>query len=102
MGAMGTFDMVARFPDIFAAAIPICGTVNPQRLSAAKNVNFRIFHGDADNVVPVEGSREAYKALKPTGASVEYIEFPGCNHGSWNPAFNYPDFMEWLFKQKKK
>lgn len=102
MGAMGTFDMVARFPDIFAAAIPICGTVNPQRLSAAKDVNFRIFHGDADNVVPVEGSREAYKALKATGASVEYIEFPGCNHGSWNPAFNYPDFMEWLFKQKKK
>lgn len=33
---------------------------------------------------------------------VEYIEFPGCNHGSWNPAFNYPDFMEWLFNQKKK
>lgn len=102
MGAMGTFDMVARFPDIFAAAVPICGTVNPQRLSAAKDVNFRIFHGDADNVVPVEGSREAYKALKATGASVEYIEFPGCNHGSWNPAFNYPDFMEWLFRQKKK
>ena len=36
------------------------------------------------------------------GADVEYIEFPGCNHGSWNPAFNYPDFMEWLFNQKKK
>lgn len=35
-------------------------------------------------------------------ADVEYIEFPGCNHGSWNPAFNYPDFMEWLFNQKKK
>ena len=102
MGAMGTFDMVARFPDIFAAAVPICGIVNPDRLSVAKNVSFRIFHGDADNIVPVEGSREAYKVLKSIGASVEYIEFPGCNHGSWNPAFNYPDFMEWIFKQKKK
>lgn len=39
--------------------------------------------------------------LKAIGADVEYIEFPGCNHGSWNPAFNYPDFMEWLFNQKK-
>ena len=102
MGAMGTFDMVARFPDIFAAAVPICGIVNPDRLSVAQNVSFRIFHGDADNIVPVEGSREAYKVLKSIGASVEYIEFPGCNHGSWNPAFNYPDFMEWIFKQKKK
>ena len=102
MGAMGTYDMVSRFPDIFAAAVPICGTVNPTRLSAARNVAFRIFHGDADDVVPVAGSRQAYEALKVAGASVEYIEFPGCNHGSWNPAFNYPDFMKWLFTQKKK
>ena len=42
------------------------------------------------------------QALKAAGADVEYIEFPGCNHGSWNPAFNYPGFMDWLFKQKKK
>ena len=101
MGAMGTFDMVIRFPEVFAAAVPICGTVNPGRLAAAKDVKFRIFHGDADDVVPVECSRKAYKALKAAGADVEYIEFPGCNHGSWNPAFSTPDFMKWLFKQKK-
>lgn len=101
MGGMGTYDLVARFPEVFAAAIPICGTVNPNRLKAAKKVHFRIFHGDADSVVPVEGSREAYKALKSVGAKVEYIEFPSCNHGSWVPAFNSPDFLKWLFKQKK-
>ena len=61
MGAMGTYDLVIRYPEIFAAAIPICGIVNPSRLSAAKDVKFRIFHGDADDVVPVKGSREAYK-----------------------------------------
>lgn len=87
MGAMGTYDLVVRYPEIFAAAVPICGTVNPSRLSVAKDVKFRIFHGDADDVVPVKGSREAYKALKAAGADVEYIEFPGCNHGSWNPGF---------------
>lgn len=101
MGGMGTYDMVCRFPDVFAAAIPICGTVNASRLAAAKKVKFRIFHGDADDVVPVDGSRNAYRVLKAAGADVEYIEFPGCNHGSWNPAFNYPDFMKWLFSQHK-
>lgn len=50
--------------------------MNPARLSAAKDVKFRIYHGDADNIVPVEGSRQAYKALKAAGADVEYIEFP--------------------------
>ncbi len=101
MGGMATYDMVARFPDTFAAAIPICGSVNPKRLAAAKDVSFRIFHGDADKSVTPRGSREAYKALRTAGADVEYIEFAGCTHNSWNPAFNYPDFMKWLFSKKK-
>lgn len=101
MGGMATYDMVIRYPEIFAAAVPICGAVNPVRLDAAKEVKFRIFHGDADSVVPVEASRIAYKALKALGADVEYIEFVGCEHASWNPAFNYYDFMSWLFGQKK-
>lgn len=101
MGGMATFDMVARFPEIFAAAIPICGAVDPSRLANVQGVNFRIFHGDADRVVPVQCSRAAYKALKEAKVNVEYFEFAGCDHASWNPAFNTPDFMEWLFKQKK-
>lgn len=101
MGGMGTYDMAIRFPEIFAAAVPICGTVNPARLKAAKAVPFRIFHGDSDNVVTVEGSREAYKALKAAGAKVKYKEYVGCSHGSWDPAFNEPDFMSWLFSQRK-
>lgn len=102
MGAMGTYDLAIRYPELFAAAIPICGTVNPSRLEAAKGVKFRIFHGDADNVVPVSGSRQAYKALKSAGAEVLYMEFPGVAHGSWNPAFTQPDFMKWLFGQKRE
>ncbi|MDO4735922.1 MAG: prolyl oligopeptidase family serine peptidase [Bacteroidia bacterium] len=101
MGGIATFDIVARYPEKFAAAIPICGSVNPQRLKTTKGVAWRIFHGDSDKAVPVEGSREAYKALRDFGMDVEYIEFPGCTHNSWNPAFNYPDFMKWLFDQKK-
>lgn len=102
MGGMGTYDMAIRFPEIFAAAIPICGMVNPARLPKSKEVVYRIFHGDADDVVSVEGSREAYKALRKCGAKVEYIEFSACTHSSWVPAFNYPGFMDWLFSQKKR
>jgi predicted peptidase len=103
MGGMGTFDMVCRFPDIFAAAIPICGGINPERLKdTAGKVKFRIYHGDKDEAVPVENSRKAYRALKVYGADVEYFEFVGCNHSSWDPAFNQPDFFSWLFAQRKK
>ena len=102
MGGIGTFDIVARYPETFAAAISICGAARTDRLKVTKRVHWRLFHGDADNVVPVNCSRSAYKALKESGADVEYIEFPGCSHGSWNPAFNRPDFMKWLFRQRKR
>ena len=102
MGGMGTFDMVCRYPQLFAAAIPICGGVNTQRLQEIEtSTSFRIFHGDADAVVPVTFSRDAYTTLKAKGVDVQYIEFPGVNHDSWTPAFNRDDFMEWLFKQSK-
>ncbi len=101
MGGMATFDMVIRYPEIFAAAVPICGAVNVERLGAAVDVPFSIYHGDKDPTVPVECSRGAYRALKSAGADVRYKEFVGCGHGSWDPAFNEPDFMSWLFKQKK-
>ena len=102
MGGMGSFEMVCRYPDLFAAAIPICGGVNTKRLGEIETTtSLRIYHGDADSVVPVTFSREAYTTLKSNSADVQYIEFPGVDHNSWTPAFNMPDFMEWLFSQSK-
>lgn len=101
MGGMAVYDLAERYPTMWAAAVPICGTVNPKRLDKARTVKFRIFHGDADNVVPVEASRKAYLALKKLGAEVDYMEFPGCTHGSWNLAFSQPDFMKWLFSHSR-
>lgn len=39
MGGMGTFDIACRYPETFAAAIPICGGVNVERLdNKVKNI----------------------------------------------------------------
>ena len=102
MGAIATFDMVWRYPEIFAAAIPICGAADTEKIALVKDVKWRIYHGDADDAVPVECSRDAYKALKSAGANVEYFEFPGCKHVSWNLAFSQPGFMDWLYAQRKR
>lgn len=102
MGAMATYDLVIRFPEVFAAAVPICGIVNPERLANAKAVPFRIYHGDADDVVSTEGSRQAYRALKRAGADVTYFELPGVPHNSWNPAFCDRELLPWLFAQKRR
>lgn len=99
MGAMAVYDLAIRYPSMWAAAVAICGTVNVDRLEAAKDVRFRIYHGDADPVVPVEASRQAYYKLKKLNATVEYFEYPGVGHGSWVNAFQEKDFLKWIFSQ---
>ena len=101
MGGFGTWDLIMRHTDRFAAAVPICGGADINRLANAAQIHWRIYHGDADKVVPVTFSRTAYTALKQAGAKVIYREFPGCTHNSWNPAFNDLDLFPWLFNQKK-
>lgn len=102
MGGMGTFDLICRYPKMFAAAVPICGGVDLERLKKVKKLPIRIYHGAKDDLVTPEFSRSAYAELKAEGSQVvEYYEFPDANHNSWDPAFNQHDFLEWIFKQKK-
>lgn len=97
MGAMGTYDLVCRFPDLFAAAVPICGGVNVKRLTGNESPGWRIYHGASDGIVPVDNSRAIYKTLTDLNANVEYIEYPGVDHESWKNAFQEEDFLSWIF-----
>jgi predicted peptidase len=102
LGGMGTFDLICRYPKTFAAAIPICGAVNLERLKKVRKMPIRIYNGDSDNSVSPEYSRNAFIELKAEGSQVvEHIEYPGVGHNSWAPAFAEPDFLKWLFSQKK-
>lgn len=99
MGGMAVFDLAARYPDTFAAAVPICGSIAPGRLGKPSRTAWRIFHGGNDKLVPPTGSRCAKEELEKAGNKVEYTEYPKVGHGVWFKVFDRPDFHEWLFKQ---
>lgn len=102
LGGMGTFDMLARYPDMFAAAFPICGAGNVKTASNfAKKVPLWIFHGGADPVVPPDFSRAYYAELQKLGSEVKYTEYPGVGHNSWDNAFAEPGLLPWLFEHHK-
>ena len=101
MGGYGTYDLCLRRPDEFAAAVPICGGVDPSRASQIAHVRFWIFHGRDDPVVPVELSRAMVKALKAAGAMPTYTEYEGVQHNSWNKAYHEPGLVEWVFSQRR-
>lgn len=103
MGGMGTFEAVYRYPKLFAAAVPICGgadvTAYDKRVS---KIPFRVYHGAEDAVVDVKNSQAIVEKLKTLDIQVEYKEYPGVNHNSWDNAFAEPDFLSWMFSKKKK
>src|SRR5437899_1695914 len=59
-----------------------------------------IFHGDADDSVPVDESRKMYAALQEAGAKTKYSEYPGVGHNSWDKAYAEPELVPWLLNQR--
>jgi len=102
MGGMGSFEIVRRNPKLFAAAMPICGGAEPSTAPALKKVNWWVFHGAKDDVVPPANSEKMVAALKEVKASVKFTLYPDANHNSWDPAFAEPEFLKWMFGQRRK
>ncbi|MDZ7289286.1 MAG: alpha/beta hydrolase-fold protein [candidate division KSB1 bacterium] len=121
MGGYGTWQFAARHPGKFAALVPICGGVippadfpfppeaaaqipadKPYETIAAKigKTPVWIFHGDADQAIPVSESRQMNEALQVLGGNVKYTEYPGIGHNSWDKAYAEPELMTWLLSQK--
>ncbi len=51
MGGFGTWDLLARRPQLFAAAIPICGGADNSTAPQIKHIPVWTFHGDADGMI---------------------------------------------------
>ncbi len=103
MGGKGTFEMIYRFPELFAAAMPICGGGDTLHYDKRiKKTAFWVFHGDADPVVNVNASRAMVSKLKELKVSVTYTEYPTVKHNSWDNAFAEPTFLKWMFSNKRK
>jgi predicted peptidase len=119
MGGNGAWSLAYAHPDRFAAALVICGFINggrqfptflpadaidPPALLAGRiqKLPLWVYHGDADNVVPVAGAREIVDRLRQAGSAVKYTELPGVGHNSWDAAYRSAEVATWLFAQRKQ
>ena len=101
MGGYGTWDLLARFPERFAAAVPVCGGGDNAKAIFFKSVPLWAFHGALDGVVNANQSRSMIRALQKAGGKPGYTEYPDVGHNSWVQAYQEPYLMSWMFKQKK-
>ncbi len=101
MGGYGTWDVIARRPDLFAAAVPMCGGGDEKTAPRIAGVPIWNFHGALDGAVPVARSRSMIAALKEAGAKPRYTEYPDCGHNCWDRAVAEPELLPWLFAQRR-
>ena len=121
MGGCGTWDLAAKYPHRFAAYLVICGGIHDPKgypglhvglvddpkitdpyAETAQRVGTTpvwIFHGEADDTVPVEESRKMRDALQAVRGNVKYTEYPGVGHQSWDKAYAEPEVIPWLLMQ---
>ena len=72
MGGFGTWDIVTRNPNKFAAIIPVVGAGDPSKMHLIKHMAIWGFHGSSDDLVPVSGTRNMMKALDSLDSDILY------------------------------
>ena len=100
MGGFGTWQTAIEYPDRFAAIAPICGGGSRYRARGIKHIPTWVFHGDKDEVVPVEASIEMVDALKAAGGDVQFTRYPDAGHDSWTVTYDNPKLYEWFLSHK--
>lgn len=129
MGGYGTWDAIVRFPNKFAAAVPMSGGGDPSKAALIKYTPIWNFHGALDATVPVTESRKMITALENAGSTVIYTdchngdctglpdsviagtikngakqlytEYKYGNHLIWDQAYNSVFLLPWVFSQSK-
>lgn len=102
MGGFGAWDAIQRRPELFAAAVPVCGGGDSTLAEVIKGVPVWAFHGAEDGAVKPLRSRDMIAALKKAGGSPKYTEYEKVGHNSWEKAYADAKMFEWLFAQHKK
>lgn len=102
LGGYGVWDMVARYPGFFAAAIPVCGAGDPQQAESVAKTPLWIFHGERDGNVPNRMDRAMVSRLWELDAPVRYMEYPDSGHGIWGRVYSDDSVMKWFFSRRLK
>ena len=101
MGGYATWAMLMSVPELFAAAVPICGGGMAWNAYRIKDIPVWTFHGMVDGTVDVCESIRMADALRVSGGDVKITLLPGVGHNAWEPAIYDYHAIEWLMTHRK-
>ncbi|MEX2230931.1 MAG: hypothetical protein WD824_02130 [Cyclobacteriaceae bacterium] len=103
LGGLGTWSTLGAYPELFAAALPICAggsALSKACAIAAENVPVWGFHGDKDNVVSYTVTTKMVNAInactpKPNPLAKATL-FAGMGHIIWDKVYNTTNALDWM------
>lgn len=101
MGGSGTWDIITRYPGLFAAAVPVNGVSDPGKSNLVAHLPIWAFHGRRDRVSEVENTRRTVKALSKNGEACNYTEYKTLGHAIGKVTYENTELWKWLFSQKR-
>lgn len=101
MGGSGTWDIIARYPEMFAAAVPLNGVSDPASAPRIAHIPIWAFHGRTDPISDVNNTRKMVSALRQNGGSCEYTEYADFSHDIDGVTYRNSGLWDWLFVQSK-
>jgi len=102
MGGIGTWDFTIRYPDKIAAILPIAFRAETGwNVAAMKSVPVRAFHGENDDVIPLQSAQNLVNAFIKIGGQIDFTTYPGTGHDAWTKTYNNPDVYTWLLSRTR-
>jgi predicted esterase len=103
LGGFGTWTTLGAYPEVFAAAVPICSGGNALSKAcaiAAENVPLWAFHGTADNIVSYTVTTKMIDAVnactpKPDPLAKTTL-FSGLGHIIWDKVYKETNAVNWM------
>lgn len=102
MGGGGTLWIGLTRPDIWAAIAPVCpappdGTIGIA--GNALNIPVHLFIGDKDFLY--QTAQDWKKKFTENGTSLNYVEYPGIGHNSWEYSYQDGFIFDWFAQFKR-
>lgn len=117
MGGFGTWSFASAYPQLIAAAAPICGASAVSNWSGLKtytsmkppdaqlenliDIPIWAFHGQNDSVVPVKLDQKTVDQVTALGGNVQFTIYPNTDHDSWTKTYNNLELYQWFLSNVK-
>lgn len=109
-GGNGALRIGSAVPSRFRAVAAVCGfarffdtepvseeqAIVDRIAEGLAGVPVRLYHGEADTVIPADESRRVHRALRERGSNALLELYPDVDHNAWDRAYGESDLAEWL------